>query len=97
YLRNRFSFFSGENKQAAVITFNTSVQTNVESLLEQLKQAHSPINLLSTSIHDNITSIVLDVRKISGAVQNDIMNILQEIDASARIDVFFPDRQMGGY
>jgi hypothetical protein len=97
YLRNRFSFFSGENKQAAVITFNTAVQTNVENLLAQLKQIHSPINLLSTSIHDNITSIVLDVRKISGAVQNDIMSLLQEIDASARIDVFFPDRQMGGY
>ena len=97
YLRNRFSFFSGEHKQTAVVTFNTTVPANVEDLLGRLKQVHPPINLLSTSVHDNITSVVLDVRSLSGTVQNDIVKALQEIDMAARIDVFFPDQQMGGY
>lgn len=96
-VRAKFPQIAGAPPQFAVITFNTKKTVNVNELSKGLKEAGAALNLISTSTHDGITSVVFNVPKANAELHEKVTAHLEGVDADARIEIFYPDNQVGGY
>lgn len=96
-LRNRIPNLQGASGDFAVLTINLTVDIDVQSLEEQLKKEIKKLYLVSSTVHDGITSYVFNIPHIKSEHQNKIIGHLSSIDPQVRVDLFFPANLYGSY
>ncbi|MCB0339173.1 MAG: DUF4956 domain-containing protein [Bdellovibrionales bacterium] len=97
FFRNRYPHFFGQSNRFAVLTLNSRRQFNVKDLEDELRQQANALRLVSSSTHDELTSAVFNIPKLYGEVHDRLLKLLKEFDPEARVDVFYPANQFGGY
>ena len=92
-----FRGVSISSRQPTLITLHTSEGGSETDLIKFLAASTSKIELISSSTHDNIHSVVV---QLPDSNQDEIENIraaFMENNASGRFDVFYPNNKFGGY
>ena len=91
------NYLPGGKGRFAVATFSTKEPIDVGKLVYGIQQVSPKSSLLNTSSHDNITSVVFNIPRMESTLHKKLLKALRAFDESARVDVFYPDSQSGGY
>ena len=96
--RNQFPHINFEKDNFAILTIHSSKKDLTKNTEEVLKKFIKNITLVSSTSQDDINSMVFNLSKFSKDKSNELIeNIRQSIDSEAKINIFYPDNQLGGY
>ncbi len=95
--RNQFPRLQGQTQPFAILTFNSTQDVDVHALEQELKAEAKQATLVSSNIHDGITSVVFNIPRLQPVAHDRIVTALKTRDPKGRLDVFYPGNQFGGY
>lgn len=95
--RSTFPRLQGQSQPFAILTFNTTRELDVHALEEELRNEAKQATLVSANTQDGLTSVVFNIANLQPTAHDRIVGALKERDPEARLDVFYPGNQFGGY
>lgn len=90
-VRNRARWLQSNGPRFAVLTFRTKTTVDVSSVTQRVKKSAPSLTLMSTSTEGDTCTFVFRSAQMTDKNQQEVLTSLKVLDASARIDVFFPD------
>ncbi|MDA0772549.1 MAG: DUF4956 domain-containing protein [Cyanobacteria bacterium] len=94
FARNNIGLISMEDRATAILTINSEKKIQADTINKKLK-AKCDATLVSQSTRDGIGSFVFNLNNLAKANSDDVVNVISEFDSNARVDLFFPENQLG--
>ena len=94
FARNNIGLISMEDRATAILTINSDKKIQADTINKKLK-AKCDATLVSQSTRDGIGSFVFNLNNLAKANSDDVVNVISEFDSNARVDLFFPENQLG--
>ena len=93
-LRNNIGAIAMEDRATAILTINSEKQINADSIQKKLKE-QCQASLVSQSTKDGIGSFVFNLQSLAKSKADAVLKVVSELDSDARVDLFFPENQLG--
>lgn len=94
FARNNIGLISMEDRATAILTINSEKKIQADTINKKLKEK-CDATLVSQSTRDGIGSFVFNLNNLAKANSDDVVNVISEFDSNARVDLFFPENQLG--
>jgi hypothetical protein len=94
FARNNIGLISMEDRATAILTINSEKKIQADTINKKLK-AKCDATLVSQSTRDGIGSFVFNLNNLAKSNSDDVVNVVSEFDSNARVDLFFPENQLG--
>lgn len=94
FARNNIGLISMEDRATAILTINSEKKIQADTINKKLK-AKCDATLVSQSTRDGIGSFVFNLNNLAKSNSDDVVNVIAEFDSNARVDLFFPENQLG--
>ncbi|MBT6842548.1 MAG: DUF4956 domain-containing protein [Candidatus Melainabacteria bacterium] len=94
FARNNIGLISMEDRATAILTINSEKKIQADTINKKLK-AKCDATLVSQSTRDGIGSFVFNLNNLAKSNSDDVVNVISEFDSNARVDLFFPENQLG--
>lgn len=93
-LRNNIGGIAMEDRATAILTINSKQSIASDDIQAKLKSSCNA-SLVSQSTKDGIGSFVFNLQNLAKAKADAVIKVVNDIDAEARVDLFFPENQLG--
>ncbi len=95
--RNKFPLLGAEKSNFAIVSISLQGDIAVDKVSAVLEKFSSKTALVSTGRQDGVFAAVFNVPDLAASSTNKLIDGLKALNSSAKIDIYFPENQLGTY
>jgi len=95
--RNKFPMLAAEKANFAIVSIHSTKDISLGALSSSIKTIASSAVLVSSGKHDGLLVAVYNVANLAADNADALIKSLRAFDSSLKIDIYYPDNQLGTY